>query len=147
MNVNTVKGHLKQERQGLQSTGYKDKLREIRAKLARLKEKNPNATVKDLTEEEIHSDFFPPSNAPNERTNCIIYSVIESSPTGLGYFDTTGRFPYKSARDNEYIFIAYNYDANSIHAKPIRDRKAQSLTSAWQEIHGVFKRAGVAPNT
>ena len=38
-NINTVKGHLKQERQGLQSTGYKDKLREIRAKLARLKEK------------------------------------------------------------------------------------------------------------
>ena len=76
-----------------------------------------------------------------------MYSVIQSSPTGLGYFDTTGRFPYKSARDNEYIFIGYNYDANNIHAKPIRDRKAQSLTSAWQEIHGVFKRAGVAPNT
>ena len=138
---------MKQERQGLQSTGYKDKLREIHAKLTRLKANNPNASYKDLIEEDIHANCFPKSDSPNERTNCIVYSVIESSPTGLGYFDTTGRFPYKSARGNEYIFIAYNYDANNIKAEAIKNRQAKSLTDAWQKLHAIFQRSGVAPNT
>ena len=95
--VHTVKGHLKQERQGLQSTDSTHRLRQIQAKLTRLKATNPSASLKDLLEKDIHDDFFPPSDEPNEKTNAIMYSMIESSPTGLGYFDTTGRFPYKSA--------------------------------------------------
>ena len=143
----TVKGHLKQEKQGLQSTGYKDKLKDIAAKLARLKADNPTASFKDLIEGDIDIDFFPTSDKHNERTNCIFYAIVESSPTGLGYFDTTGRFPYKSARQNEYILVAYNYDANSILAEPIPNRKAHSMTSAWEKIHNIFQEAGVAPNT
>ena len=145
--VHTAKGHLKQEKQNLQPTDYKNKLREIQTKLARLKAANPSVSCKDFIEQDMDKDFFPISEQPNQRTNCIFYTTIQSSPTGLGYLDTTGRFPYCSARHNEYIYIAYNYDANTISSKAIPNRKSDTLHSAWQELHQQFEKAGVAPNT
>ena len=121
-NVHTIKGHLKQEKQNLQPTQNKNKLRTVQAKFIQLKATNPSATFKELLENDIHTDFFPTSDSPNQRTNCIFYTAVESSPTGLGYVDTTGRFPYRSARQNEYIYVGYNYNANSISAVAIRDR-------------------------
>ena len=65
----------------------------------------------------------------------------------MGYTDLTGRFPYRSARGNEYIFIAYNYDGNAILAEPIRNRTAPVITEAWKKLHNTFATAGVAPLT
>lgn len=59
---------------------------------------------------------FSSSDGPNIKTNEVIYALFNSSPSGLAYIDLTGRFPYRSARGNEYIFVAYHYDANAILA-------------------------------
>ena len=66
-------------------------------------------------------DLFPPSDSPNLKINEVIYSIIDSPPTGLSYIDLTGRFPYKSTRGNEHILVGYHYDANAILATPLKN--------------------------
>jgi hypothetical protein len=46
---------------------------------------------------------------------------------GQIYTDQTGRFPVVSSRGNKYIMILYDYDSNTILAKPIKDRTAPEL--------------------
>ena len=76
-----------------------------------------------------------------------MYTVFTTGPTGLGYTDLTGRFPYCSARGNEYIFIGYHYDANAILAVAIPDRTSSSILNAWTKLHNQFAKSGVAPDT
>ena len=59
-------------------------------------------------------ELFPPSDSPNLKTNEVIYSIIDFSPTGLSYIDLTGQFPYKSTRGNGYIIVGYYYGTNTI---------------------------------
>ena len=134
-NIHTEQGHLRQEQQNLQSTNYKNKLREIQAKLTRLKSQNPDVPLQQLLQSDSNQDFFPPSDALNIRTNCVIYQVFSTDPTGLGYTDLTGRFPYCSSRGNEYIFLGYHYDANAILALPNPNRQAPTLVNTWKTLH------------
>ena len=55
---------------------------------------------------------------------------MDVSPTGLGYTDPTGRFPYKSSRGAKYIYVAYIYDANAILITTMKDRTAPSIIAA-----------------
>jgi hypothetical protein len=43
--------------------------------------------------------------------------------------------------------VAYNYDANSIHAIPIINRQADTIVKAWKNIHSIFLKSGSAPST
>ena len=61
--------------------------------------------------------------------------------------DLTGRFPYKSAHGNQYILVAYHYDANAILAQPIKNREAATITNGWKEINKKFIYTGIKPNT
>ena len=65
--------------------------------------------------------------------------IFDSSPTGLSYIDLTGRFPYLSVRGNEYILVAYRYDANAILAQPFKSRQAENITAAWEKINEIFE--------
>ena len=121
---------MKQEFKNLQSTNYKDKLRDIQKRYIDLKNASPDTSFKDIIESDIHSDSFPSSGSPNQRTNAVIYSIDEISPTGLGYTDPTARFPYRSARGAEYFFIAYINDANAILVTTMKDRTAPSIIKA-----------------
>ena len=64
---------------------------------------------------------------------------------GKGFMDLTGRFPFHSGSGNEYIMIAYNYDANAILAEPVKNREAKSLADAWETLHKKFENCGVSP--
>ena len=68
------------------------------------------------------------------------------SPTGLGYTDSTGRFPHPSARGHEYLFISYNYDVNAILASAMKDCTSSSIVEALMRLHGIYKNAGCAPD-
>ena len=114
-NINTAKGHLKQEKQGLQSTQI------------------------------LHDDFYPSSDESSPKTNDIICAMVK--PGEKAYMDLTGRFPYCSSRGNEYILVAYHYDANAILGVPLKNRQAATITKGWQHLHSQFITAGVAPNT
>ena len=43
------------------------------------------------------------------------------------YDNQTGNFPVQSSQGNEYIFIFYYYDTNSIHALPLKNRQMKWL--------------------
>ena len=146
-NIHTEQGHLRQEYKNLQSTDHKDKLRKIQANITRLKMMNPDVTSQDIIRSNSINDCLPSSPSPNQRSNSVIYNVFSTDPTGLGYTDLTGRFPYCSSRGNEYIFVGYHYDANAILAIAIPDRKSTTLVNAWKTLHEKFTAAGVAPDT
>ena len=61
--------------------------------------------------------------------------------------DLTGHFPKISSSENQYILIDYHYDANYIHAAPIKNRRGNTIIEAWRTIHKAFKKAGVIPLT
>lgn len=113
--VNTAKGHLNQEKSGLQST--KDRI--------------------------IQEDFYPLADEPNIKTNDVIYSIVSSSDRA--FLDLPGRFPHCSSRGNQYIVVAYHYDANAIVGLPIKNRQAGTITAAWKSLHNKFQKAGVSP--
>ena len=142
--IATNKGHMHQERQGLQSTSN---IPNIKKKLENIKLNAPGLSLQEAILKDIALDFHPKSDQPNERSNCVIYTIYECNPTNMGYTDLTGRFPYRSSRGNEYIFIAYNYDGNAILAKAIRNRTAAIITEAWKTLHDTFVIGGVAPST
>ena len=51
------------------------------------------------------------------------------------------------SKGNQYILVGYHYDGNCILEKSIKDRKSGTFTAAWQSLHDIFAKAGVAPNT
>ena len=53
----------------------------------------------------------------------------------------------QSSRVHQYILVGYHFDANCIHGIATKDRTATTLTAAWQTLHDLFAKAGVAPNT
>ena len=123
----TVQGHLKQEQQGLQSTTTGQR----------------NTTATKFT---ISNNTFPISPSPNQRTHDVAYAIIDPSTMTNAYFDLTGKFPQRSSSGNQYIFVGYNYDANSILAEPIKNRTSNNILSAWQSIHAIYERAAVTPH-
>ena len=121
----TVQGHLHKQRQHLQSTRPSDE--------------------RPVTEQKEDQDLFPTPPNPNEKCNQVAYVLINREDLTAAYQDLTGRFPCKSSSGNEYILVAYHYDANFIMGYPVKDRKAPTLTAAWQNIHKEFEKAGTAP--
>ena len=112
---------------------YLDNIRKnIKALIASGKT-DSSQSLEDIICASMHKDCFPPSDSPNIKRNEVLYSLVESSPSGLSYIDLTGRFPYRSAQGNEYILVAYHYNANAILAQPLKNRQVASITEAWEK--------------
>lgn len=90
-------------------------------------------------------DFFLPSDRPNVKTNQVCYALIDRNYLTTAYMDLTGRFPKRSSRGNQYVLVGYHYDSNHIHGIPIKIRKGEEITNAWQDLHYMYSKAGVAP--
>ena len=48
------------------------------------------------------------------------------------------------SRGNEYVLMGYYYDCNYIYGIPVKNRKLSTITSVWQVLNNIFKKAGVA---
>ena len=126
---------------------YKKYIDSIKNNIQRLKTSLPDKiSFTDTLKKDIFEDAFPPPQKSNEKTNDVLYALIDSK-SGLGYMDLTGRFPYQSSRGNNYLMVAYNYDANAILVEALKNRQAASIVDAWKIIHKKFNDAGVQPNT
>ena len=123
-----VQGHLKQEQQGLQSTTPK---------------RPHTSTSTNINNTE---DIFPLLPSPNLRKHNVAYAIIDPTNMINAYFDLTGKFLQCSSSGNQYIFVGYNYDANSILAEPIKNRTTTSITSAWHSLYTTYERAAVSPH-
>ena len=150
--IATSFGHQNKERQGVQSTTkvnnkYQRTLNEIKKKFAKFKSAIPNGkSFKEVIENELLNDFFPQSNSPNTRTNCVIHAIVDCDDV-VAYGDMTGRFPYRSSRGYQYIYIAYHYDANSIVAAAMKNRNASTIVDTWENIMTRFEKFGMKPDT
>ena len=151
--ISSAKGHLNQERQGLQSTKQPINLFinsniEIKEKIKKLKDKFPKITgIQNLMEADTSNDAFPTSEVPNIKTHDVAYSLVELPPKNTAFTDLTGRFPYRSSSGNEYIMVGYHFDSNVILGEPIKNRQAQTITTAWKKLNSKFAIAGMQPNT
>ena len=102
--ASTELGHLDRERKNLQTT----------------------SNLNDNFPQQIHSK-------QNE-----IYSIILSTNDicyqNKAYCDLTGRFPHKSTRGNQYLFVLYDYDSNAILCEPLKTRQAHEITQAYNKV-------------
>ena len=66
----------------------------------------------DPPNDDTSNDLYQLEPTHNYITHAAVYSII--AVKNKEYMDLTGRFPYFSSRGNEYVLIAYHYDANII---------------------------------
>ena len=83
---------------------------------------------KNIQSTKIHHDVQDTMHTPAPldkglQTHALYAATIcYNQPTGKLYTNLTGRFPVQSSRGHKYILVAYNFDSNSIHVKPLKSR-------------------------
>ena len=70
----------------------------------------------------------------------MIFNITNEIKT---YTDLTGRFPRQSSRGNNYIFVAYNYDGNTILVEAMKNREADTIIATWNRIHRHLKNSDI----
>ena len=99
MTIPTALGHLQQEGKNLHST------------------KPPP----------LEDDFFPTQKQSNTKTHNAFVSLTPFKVANKAYGDLTGRFPYISARGNQYFLTVYDYDNNAILVETLKSRTATDI--------------------
>ena len=66
-------------------------------------------------------------------TDTIKHTVSPDRLKELMATDLLGRYPVTSKRGHKYLFVVYDYDANYIHATPIKSRKADELVRGFAD--------------
>ena len=89
--------------------------------------------------------MFPAALSSGNTTNACFVTVQTLQPTRQVHTDQTGQFPTTSTRGNKYIFILYDYDSNSIHPVPLKNREAESILAAYQQVQQKLIQAGLRP--
>ena len=120
--IATTKGHMKQKRQGTNST------------------KTEPAELPLLPDIEIDYQF--PKQEPSKTHAC--YGIVLET-TGKTFSDQTGRFILPSSLGSNYIFLLYVYDSNSIHVEPMINRTALSHVKAYTNVYNKLVRRGLKP--
>ena len=119
----TALGHQDQEAKHLRSTRRPDLSDDV------------DPTVPDL-------DLAP---VLEDKSHHVFAVLMDRSELTKSYSDQTGRFPIPSSRGNNYLFVLYHHDTNSIHVHPIPNRQAASIRKAWESIHTTLRLHGHAP--
>ena len=125
--MSTSKGHLDQERPGLQT---KKSVGD-----------NPDLILSD----DDRVDFFPSKLDIDIKTHECMALVIPFQATQKAYMDSCGRFPHHSSQGNEYIMVVYDYDSNAILAEAFKNRTAGELKMTLILFHNRFCRNNIAP--
>ena len=75
----------------------------------------------------------------NIKTYGILCAIFDSNKlASKSCSNQTGNFPVKSSQGNQYIFVMYHYDTNTIHAVPIKSRKTDNIITAWQTTFDIL---------
>ena len=107
-------GHLRQEKQHLQSTS------------SSTLPSNTVTSSSDLVS--IDKDFFPPRE---QKTKDVIFAITQYSEKEVAAADLTGRFPYRSSRGHQYVMIMYHWDCNVIWGQPLKKRSVGDIVEAY----------------
>jgi hypothetical protein len=124
----TIMGHLDQQRKDIRSTKPKAKPKAASPYQLPGKSETPEEQQPTIAE---------------ERCNHVYLTYTEI--TGQIYTDQPGKFITTSASGNKYVMVAYCYDSNAIIAMPMPNRNAQSLLTAYKQIHKLLTSRGFRP--
>ena len=80
----------------------------------------------------------------SENTNPVFFKTVDLS--GEIYTDKIGRLSVTSSKFNEYILVAYHYDANTIHDEPLNRISGLDLTASYQKLHSLLTNRGLIPH-
>ena len=72
-------------------------------------------------------------------------AVLADMNDGTIYTDLSGRFPTRSYRNMQYIFVAYAYQPNAIILEPMKSRESTSMVEAFQNVYEYLKKCGHKP--
>ena len=110
----------------------KDKVIEkIKKKLADLQANTqPDQSLEKVLRIIINEEKFPASPSPNIKYNSVACTIINKDEASKAYNDLTGQLPQRSSSGNQYLLIGYHYGGNTITAKTIKNRLADTITSA-----------------
>ena len=106
---------------------------------------NQQSTKPKSTTPEEHADIFPEHLNQGITTQACYTAVVPFEATRQVHTDQTGKFPVTSTRGMKYVFVLYDYDSNSIHPVPIKNRNAESILEAYQQVHAKLVQAGLKP--
>ena len=99
---------------------------------------------KNTQSTKLHDDVLDTMHTPSPHdkglnTHALYAATIcYNPPTGKLYTDLTGQFPVQSSRGHKYILVAYNFDSNSIHVKPLKSRHDNDTIKAYEEIYSML---------
>ena len=132
LTVATAKGHLNQTRKNKHSTKNKHNT-------------SPLLQIPSDPDTYHLSDAFPQAEPTGDATNRC-YATVWDTQAGKVYTDLTGKFPVPSSQGNNYIFLLYDYDSNSINVRAIPTRQANHILTAFEDIYNMLVRRGRKPH-
>ena len=107
------------------------------------------ATVKGHLDQQRQRQWKPtvtePPPSPLPTMSHSIYTAIidPHHSTGSSYSDLTGRFPIQSNRGANYIFVLYEYDSNSILARPLCNCSAHEIKCIFTGLYDYLVTQGL----
>ena len=117
-------GHMKATRQGIRSTKKKEDEADIEVETV-------NETDEILDDEaELEPQRPHMERAINHQVACGV--IATSGLKGTISTDLLGRFPFTSNLLNNYIFVMYDFESNTIQAKPIKSRTKSELVRGFE---------------
>ena len=95
-----------------------------------MQQQNYRSTKTSVIPKQNDMDTSPSQYKDNPLTNTMYANFISTHTMRKNYSDQTGKFIIQSSRGNNYIFILYDYDSNSVLSIPINNRQAKSIADA-----------------
>ena len=120
----TDKGHMRRVKQGIQST---------------------RSTTKAKQDARLEVADMNPTQHVCATHDMFCFAALADANTGTMYTDLPGPFPVRSFTSMQYIFVAYVYDINTILARPMQNRSAESMQKAFQDIITHLDNKGCKP--
>ena len=59
------------------------------------------------------------------------------------YTELIRRFLHQASRENNYIFVGYNYDGNTTLAEPMKNRETDTIIKAWNKLNSRSYNNGI----
>ena len=114
--------------------------------LGHLDQQHKNIQSTKTQDDDQHTMHTPSPLDQGMCTHALYVATISyNQPTGKLYTDLTGRFPVQSSRGHKYILVAYNFDSNSIHVRPLKSRHDNDTIQAYEDIYNMLKQRGQKP--
>jgi len=122
----TIKGHLKGQRQGIQSTKQLALEKFIKNEEVKIKMEGKGSPIHQIPITKTREAFF----RIDDLTNSI-------------HTDQIGAFPFTSQQGNRYIIVAIHLNANYIFVEPIRNPMKEEMIRAYEKIINRMRMAGL----